>query len=225
MAGGIGDDIAIANGFFPRGTRAVWIIPITILTIVGDYSVLLFYLVAYGARLSILRHPLHKMIIMMFVFNFIGAFLLYFVGFVNPESVGCKAGIFIIVGSVTGDYCAAFSICWMLFQSLVLQWRRTNLMETLTLFFPPLTALLYGLLTIGGYVHILPSHPLPFPSYSHHPPSYQIRPHGPRRRMLARQHDLMALPSPLRWLVHIGRVHGGHGHRHRAQPQPPRPGQ
>ncbi|KXS19466.1 hypothetical protein M427DRAFT_28921 [Gonapodya prolifera JEL478] len=145
-----GDAVAIRNGNFTRGQRAIWIIPVTALTTIGGLSVLIFYAIAFGARLPILKHPLHKLIIFMFSFNVTSGLILYGIGFVDPNSPACHTGVFVVTAGITGDYCTSFAIYFLLFHSLVLHARRSQFMENAILSFPIGSALVFAFLTIGG---------------------------------------------------------------------------
>ncbi|KXS15878.1 hypothetical protein M427DRAFT_56445 [Gonapodya prolifera JEL478] len=92
--------------------------------------VLLFYAIAFGSRLPILRHPLRKLIVIFFVCNLIGTTFYNIVYWIPPDGF-CHVSMFLALGFVFGEYSSTFN-------------------EYATLLTPFLAVIVFGSLTIGG---------------------------------------------------------------------------
>ncbi|KAJ3335534.1 hypothetical protein HDU93_005110 [Gonapodya sp. JEL0774] len=135
---------------FPRRLRAIWIIPVFALSSLGDLSVLLFYLIAFRAKLPVIQHPMHKLIALVFAFNLLGSAFLFSSFFVTAVSVNCQVSVFGLMFCLAGEYMALTCICGLLFASLVLGIRASGNSQKAVLVLPFLVALVFGMLTMNG---------------------------------------------------------------------------
>ncbi|KXS10709.1 hypothetical protein M427DRAFT_464247 [Gonapodya prolifera JEL478] len=103
-----------------RRSRAIFHSGPVSFSVLSDICVLCFYAVAAGLRVSHIRHTVHKLLAVLFVFNIVALCCWLGETLSYPETPRCNISIFGEVGGFGGEYYSSLAILIVLYRSLVL---------------------------------------------------------------------------------------------------------
>ncbi|KXS12643.1 hypothetical protein M427DRAFT_34649 [Gonapodya prolifera JEL478] len=151
MDTGIASDPMVYDWIADRHFRGLIHLGALSASVIGNLIVLGLYTLAYSVKPELLRHTLHKLLIILFLGNLIGSACFAVSLFVDPESMGCKFSVLGFVGAFAAEYYSSLMICGLLCSSLVLNSRSPSRAgEIAMLLIPTLIGVGIAIATAGG---------------------------------------------------------------------------